>query len=668
MLEALFSALATILSGPSLFFLILGVLIGLVVGVIPGFGGTVGLSLLLPFVFGMEPVSGIAMMMGLMSVVATSDTFPAVLIGVPGSVSAQATVMDGFPLAKKGQAARALSAAFFSSLFGGLFGAVILTAIIQIAKPIILAFGTGEMLMLAIFGISVVGTLTGSSIFKGLAAACLGMIVGCIGISPASSEYRLDFSTMLEVQNPMVMYLGGGIHLMVVAISIFAFPEIVELLGSNKAVSEKAELEKSGWLKGLKDFLKNKFLVLRCSFIGSFIGLIPGIGGSCIDWISYSHAKTTVKDNENFGNGDIRGVIGPESSSNSKEGGALVPTLLFGIPGSGGTAILMGGLILLGVDPGIQMIDTQLDLIYTIIWSLAVANIFGAIICVAMAKPISKLTTINFTVLAPFLISLILFAIFNSTRSWGDLIFATFIGVMAVFMKRYDYSRVALMIGFVLSDSIETYLYQTMQFYEFTELFTRPIFLVLILVSVFSIYSGIKIINKKDQLANQNSKLINTKTKSQWMFLLILAFIGVYTIFVTDHLQYLGKVFPISIGIFLSIFCSIIGAQMYFGNSGAKVFHDTENLIGQDPKIRSQWLTIFWFISPLFLSVFIGFYISIGLFVFIFLKKIAKKSLNFSLLSGLFVWIFLGIVSHFMVMDFPPGILQSYVELPWPLS
>ena len=668
MLEALFSALVTIVSGPSILFLILGVMLGLVVGVIPGFGGTVGLSLLLPFVFGMEPISGIAMMMGLMSVVATSDTFPAVLIGVPGSVSAQATVMDGFPLAKKGQAARALSAAFFSSLFGGLFGAVLLTAVIQIAKPIILAFGTGEMLMLAIFGISVVGTLTGSSIFKGLVAACLGMIIGCIGISPASSEYRLDFSTVLEVQNPIVMYLGGGIHLMVVAISIFAFPEIVELLRSNKAVSEKAELEKSGWLIGLKDFLKNKFLVLRCSFIGSFIGLIPGIGGSCIDWISYSHAKTTVKDNENFGNGDIRGVIGPESSSNSKEGGALVPTLLFGIPGSGGTAILMGGLILLGVDPGIQMIDTQLDLIYTIIWSLAVANIFGAIICVAMAKPISKLTTINFTVLAPFLISLILFAIFNSTRSWGDLIFATFIGVMAVFMKRYDYSRVALMIGFVLSDSIETYLYQTMQFYEFTELFTRPIFLVLILVSVFSIYSGIKIINKKDQLANQNSKLINTKTKSQWVFLAILAFIGVYTIFVTDHLQYLGKVFPISVGIFLSIFCLIIGAQMYFGNNGAKVFHDTENLIGQDPKIRSQWLTIFWFISPLFLSVFIGFYISIGLFVFIFLIKIAKKSLNFSLLSGLFVWIFLGIVSHFMVMDFPPGILQSYVELPWPLN
>ena len=146
MIDALLSAFITIVSGPSILFLIAGVIIGLIVGVIPGFGGTVGLSLLLPFVFGMEPISGIAMMMGLLSVVATSDTFPAVLIGVPGSVSAQATVMDGFPLAKKGQAARALSAAFFSSLFGGLFGATLLTMIIQIAKPIILAFGTEKCL------------------------------------------------------------------------------------------------------------------------------------------------------------------------------------------------------------------------------------------------------------------------------------------------------------------------------------------------------------------------------------------------------------------------------------------------------------------------------------------------------------------------------------------
>ena len=668
MLEALLSALATVLSGQSLFFLILGVVLGLVVGVIPGFGGTVGLSLLLPFVFGMEPISAIAMMMGLMSVVATSDTFPAVLIGVPGSVSAQATVMDGFPLAKKGQAGRALSAAFFASLFGGLFGAILLTMVIQIAKPIILAFGTGEMLMLAVFGIAIVGTLTGSSIFKGSIAVLLGLAIGAIGISPASSEYRLDFSTLLEVQNPIVMYLGGGIHLMVVAIAIFAFPEIVELLRSNKPVSEKRELEKTGWLIGLKDFLKNKFLVLRCSFIGSFIGMIPGIGGSCIDWISYSHAKTTEKNTDNFGQGDIRGVIGPEASSNSKEGGALIPTLLFGIPGSGGTAVLMGGLILVGVDPGIQMVDTQLDLIYTIIWSLAIANIFGAICCAALAKPISHLTTINFTILAPFLISLILFAIFNSTRSWGDLIFATLIGILAIFMKRFDYSRVALMIGFVLSDSIETYLYQTIQFYSFSELFSRPIFLILILVSVFTIYSGIKIIKKRDQFLDKKNYEASFRTKPQWIFLILMGVIGLYIILSTDHLQFLGKIFPIGVGTLLCIFTLITGFQMKFSNKESNVFFDNEIAILKQPNIRSYWLTIFWFISPLFLSILIGFYISIGLFVIIFLNLIARKSFLFSFVSGLCIWIFLGAISHFMVMDFPPGILQSYMELPWPLG
>ncbi|HIP78882.1 MAG TPA: tricarboxylate transporter, partial [Kiloniellaceae bacterium] len=163
MIEALLGALGAILSGASLPYLIAGVMLGLALGVLPGFGGTVGLSLLLPFVYGMDPVAGLAMMIGLMSVVATADTFPAVLIGVPGSVSSQATVLDGFPLAKRGEASRALSSAFVASLLGGLFGAVVLTFVIQLARPIVLAFGTGEMLMLGIFGLTVVGVLTGAS-------------------------------------------------------------------------------------------------------------------------------------------------------------------------------------------------------------------------------------------------------------------------------------------------------------------------------------------------------------------------------------------------------------------------------------------------------------------------------------------------------------------------
>ena len=189
-----------------------------------------------------------------------------------------------------------------------------------------------------------------------------------------------------------------------------------------------------------------------------------------------------------------------------------------------------------------------------------------------------------------------------------------------------------------------------------------------ILISIFSIYSGIKIINKKDEIAQSKSKTLNLKTIPQWIFLFILTFLGIYTILVTDHLQYLGKIFPISVGIFMITFCFIIGVQMYFSNTGAKVFHDAENLVKGKKEIRNQWLTIFWFISPLFLSIFIGFFVSIGFFVIIFLNKIAKKNKVFSILSGILVWIFLSLISHFMVMDFPPGILQSYIELPWPLS
>jgi TctA family transporter len=196
MIDIFMEALSTVASGQNMLYLSLGVCLGLVVGVLPGFGGAVGLALLLPFVYGMDPVSGVAMLIGVTSVVCTSDTFPAVLIGIPGSVSSQATVVDGFPMAKKGEAARALSAAFTASMFGGVFGAIVLTAAILIARPIVLAFGTGEMLMLAVLGISMVGVLTGQSVLKGLIAATVGLMIGMIGLAPATSEYRFEFQIL----------------------------------------------------------------------------------------------------------------------------------------------------------------------------------------------------------------------------------------------------------------------------------------------------------------------------------------------------------------------------------------------------------------------------------------------------------------------------------------
>jgi len=224
---------------------------------------------------------GLALMIGLVAVVPTSDTFASVLMGIPGSSASQATVLDGFPLSKKGEAARALSAAFASSLFGGLVGAAFLTVFILIARPVVLAFGLPEMLMVTIFGLSMVAILAGRIALKGLAAAGLGLMVGTIGEADAGGSLRMatyDFP-----------YLIDGLKLVIVGLGIFAIPEIISLLRQDRSISEEATLG-GGWVDGVRDWFANIWLSVRCSIIGVLVGVIPGLGGSVVDWIAYGHA------------------------------------------------------------------------------------------------------------------------------------------------------------------------------------------------------------------------------------------------------------------------------------------------------------------------------------------------------------------------------------------
>jgi len=235
-------------------------------------------------------------------------------------------------------------------------------------------------------------------------------------------------------------------------------------------------------------------------------------------------------------------------------------------------------------------------------------------------------------------------------------------------MKRFDYSRVALMIGFVLSDGIETNLYQTMQFYTFGELITRPIFIVLIIIALLSIYSGIVVIKKSRQIKGDEVTAFNFSKTPQWIFVILMMLISIGTFLATKNLEYLGMVYPVSVSVIMFILSFAIAVQMYFSNEYSSVLFDNEQSLLKQKDLRPFWLPIFWFISPLVLSIFIGFYISIGLFVIIFLIKIAKVSVRKSIIGGVGVWIVLALISHFMVMDFPPGIIQSFIELPWPIN
>ena len=281
-LPALGDAAGLILQPIVLGYLVLGVVMGLCIGVFPGLGGIAGLSLLLPFMFGMDPVLGLALMIGMVAVVPTSDTFASVLMGIPGSSASQATVLDGFPMAKRGEAARALSAAFSSSLFGGLVGAAFLAVFILIARPIVLEFRTPELLMITIFGLSMVGILAGRVALKGIAAAGLGMMIGTIGEGDSAGELRMATYDM--------PYLVDGLKLVIVGLGIFAIPEIVALLRQDRAISDRKPLG-GGWLTGVRDWFSNIWLSIRCSIIGVIVGVIPGLGGSvvgglctCIRW------------------------------------------------------------------------------------------------------------------------------------------------------------------------------------------------------------------------------------------------------------------------------------------------------------------------------------------------------------------------------------------------
>ena len=482
MFDAAFTALQVVISPEHFGFLFLGVAVGLFIGILPGLGGMVGMALLMPLTYGMDPVSGVAMLIGLGSVITTSDTFPSVLMGIPGSSGSQATIMDGYPLAQKGEGARVLSAAFLCSMLGGLIGALLLSLILPFAVPIVLALGTPELLMLTFLGLGMVSVLSGKNPVLGLLSTALGLALGSFGTAPTSAIYRYNLGTD---------YLLDGFKLTSVAIGLFAIPEFVAILSRGGAItSEKRDLGE-GWMQGIRDVVRHKYLVIRHALIGSMIGFIPGLGNAIIDWVNYGVVIRFAKDKSQFGKGDIRGVIAPESANNAKEGGALIPTVLFGIPGSGSMALLLAALIIMGVEPGPDLILTRADLVYVMVWSIAIANVLGASIAFLLSGPISKLAVVPFYKIMPFILILVTMGAFQATRHIGDLFTLLLFGIVGWVMRQTGIPRAPLLIGFVLSTLVERYLWQVTSRYQF-EWLTRPgvivIGVIIVIVVGFSLF------------------------------------------------------------------------------------------------------------------------------------------------------------------------------------
>jgi TctA family transporter len=477
-LDAAGMALFEILQPDRMIFLVFGVCIGLMIGILPGMSGIAGMALLLPFTYNMEPITAVAFLLGLGSVTTTSDVMTAVLFGVPGHSSAQATVLEGYPMAKRGEAGRALSVSYAGAMLGGLFGALILGVTLPALRPVMLYIGSPELLAAALFGISMVASLSGSAPLRGLVAAGLGITFAMVGADPQTGTLRWTMGTL---------YLWDGLPLLPVALGLFALPELCDLSISRSAVSKVAKLKVTeGMADGIRDVMRNWFLAVRCGGIGAAIGAVPGLGSAVIGWLAYAHALRTEKDaQKTFGKGDVRGLIASESANNAKEGGALIPTIAFGVPGSASMAILLGAFLIHGLVPGPEMLERNLDVTYAMVWSVAIANILGAALCFMFSGFFAKVTTLRYTLIIPIILVIVYVGAFQASRDWGDLYTLFAFGVLGWIMKQLRWPRPPLILGFVLGETIERYMFISTGRYDW-EWLLHPIVAVLLIMALLS--------------------------------------------------------------------------------------------------------------------------------------------------------------------------------------
>jgi putative tricarboxylic transport membrane protein len=479
MAGALASGLYQVLTPTTLGLMLVGIALGFAVGILPGLGGPTTLALMLPFIFTMQPVEAFAFLLGMAAVTATTGDITSILFGVPGEPTTASTIMDGHPMAKKGEAGRALGAALMSSLVGAVFGALALALAIPVVRPLVLAFGSPEYFMLAVLGITFVASLAGESLLKGLVVAGLGLMLATIGLDPISGTPRYTFGQL---------FLWDGIGLVPITIGFFAIPEIIDLAVQRTAIAREKIAKLGGVMEGVKDTFRHGWLVLRCSAIGTYVGIIPGMGGSVTQWLAYAHAVQSSPEKERFGKGAVEGVLGPGAANNSTLGGHLIPTIAFGVPSGVTMAILLGAFIIQGLVPGPDMLTPEskgghLALTFSFVWTIVIANIVTVAVCFLFLKQLAKVTLVRGSLLIPPVLLLVYLGAFAEKNAFEDLFVVLFFGVLGWVLEKLHWPRAPLILGLVLGPLAENRLFLATDNYG-AEWLLRPWVLALIALTL----------------------------------------------------------------------------------------------------------------------------------------------------------------------------------------
>jgi len=671
MLQAAYEALFVhILNWPTLGLLFLGVCMGLFLGILPGIGGIAGTAMLIPFTYSLEPAAAMALLLGLAATNNTSDQISAIVLGAPGSASSAATTLDGFPMTKRGEAGRALGASYMASLMGGLFGAAVMGLALPLVRPIILYIGSPELLAMAVFGISMVAVLSGNTPLRGLTCACFGILLAMIGSDPQTGTLRWTMGQL---------YLWEGLPLVPLTLGIFALPELADLMiarTSVTSVNKKVNLN-AGLYQGIKDCFDNWFLVVRCSALGSTLGAIPGIGASVIDWLSYGHALRTEKGaQQTFGKGDVRGVIAAESATNSREGGALIPTVVFGVPGSAGMAILLGAFLVHGLVPGPDMVTTNLSITYSMVWSIAIANILAAGICFLLSGQFAKLATLRYSLFLPGVLCLIYIGAFQSKREWGDLYSLLFFGVLGWALKHFKWPRPPLVLGFILGSILERYMFISIQRYGWDWVF-NPLVILLFSLAALSLFRPLL----QDVRAHGGVKGLLSDfgaPKFSWSNALPVFLLVLFGAMMMEAVTWnpLAKIVPTIVGSAAIVFCALAlitqvskRSTVKMASLGERAMAQVQQKIHMDvtstltempvPTMLARGAVFFgWLVAFLISMATIGLIPTVPLFVVAFMRFEAREPwrivLPYALVMGVFIYL---VFDWGLALPWPPSLL-----------
>ncbi len=486
-------ALVQLLTLECLASLVLGVVAGMVVGALPGLSASMAVALLIPITFRMESAPGLLLLTSVYTSAIYGGSITACLIHTPGTPSSAATALDGYPLTKQGQGLKAVGMATISSMIGGTFSALMLLLIAPQLAKVSLMFSSLEYFLLACFGLTIIGSLSGDNMIKGLISGVFGLFFGTIGLDMVLSVPRFTFG---------IINLESGIQIVPAMIGMFAVSQVmvnVEDMRAGKSKIVEGGLEsmmKGSPLPTGEEMKRSMPAIIAGSIIGVLIGIMPGAGCDIGSWVSYNFAKKRSKTPERFGNGAIEGVAASESANNAVTGGALIPLLTLGIPGSGTAAIMLGGMMIHGLIPGNDLFTKQANITYAVIFGFLTANILMGVLGLLIAKPIVRVSVIPMSILCPLIIALAAVGAYAIQSSFFDVYVMLVFGLIGYFARKLGFATAPLVLGMILGPMAEKNWRQVLVICRgdlVGYFFKRPISMVLLVMVVVGLFSPVLI-------------------------------------------------------------------------------------------------------------------------------------------------------------------------------